>query len=657
MDAVIGISLGDTYGCVAAPSAGGVVAIPNAAGDRTTPAMVAFPDTGEPLVGELAKRQAIVNARSTIYGMRRLMGQRHADHAARRNDRACPFGVLPSPDGAAWVEVRGKRCPPEQLAALILDRLRLAAEQHVGERVRQAVIGVPTWFTTPQCEAMRCAARTAGLAVLDLIPEPSAAVLAHEAARRPGAEPDARPRRIAVYDLGGSSFSVTLVERTRERVALLASAVDLRLGGRDFDERIVDYFAGRFLAEAVHDLRADPHSFQRLWEAAETVKRELSSDLSSTINLPYISSDESGPRHVAAQLSRGELETLVDDLIERSLRACVATREAADLADLPIDEVVFVGGQTRMPRLRERVAELFGCEPELALAPEEAVAVGAALQARRLWHPAAATPAAPAPHARAAAASAAAAAAVTPVATTGAESAPPGEDTAPGDGAPAPVGPPPVTDVPPVSGPPGIEAFRPPSALPRVAAEETFIPLPDPVPQRASLGVTEVCVPLDLDDRRASLVPACGWPFPSSTGTVTGVWVPPPAPAEQPRPSRRGLHYLALGAAVVAALVLALGLAFRPRPVAAPVPTVLPAAHATNRVPILVRVKPQHARVELDGVATTLPLPLLPRDGRIHTLRVSAPGFRPAEVPFEADDMQLLQVTLDPVPDANGSAP
>jgi actin-like ATPase involved in cell morphogenesis len=625
MRPLVGISFGDTNACVAVSGEGGVTVVPNAEGSRTTPTIVAFLGSGEALVGELARRQAIVNSANTVFGLRRLLGRRRSDVAAELRGRTGPFGALPSPDGAAWVDGRGERRPPEQLVTLVLGRLLESASRHAEVPARRTVVGVPTWFTPQQCDAMRRAARLAGLPEVTLVAEPIAVARAHAAARHPDAAPGARRRRLAVYDLGGSSFCFSIVECEGERLSLLASVADLRLGGRDFDERIIDYFAGRFLADEVPDLRTDPLSFQRLWEAAETVKCELSSDRSSSVNLPYIAADASGPRHVAAQLTRGTLEALVDDLIERSLRSCQAALAQADLRAEQIDDLIFVGGQTRMPRLRERVEEFFGRADETGLAPEEVVAIGAAHAAGLIAGAALeAQPGLPL-------------VALTE-APLGAAPALPPPSPAPGTEAANAV----------TVEPLDLAAFLPPETpFERETAGADPV-LDDGAFEPARVAVAAPPARLDLAPARPRPIPRPAWAGPAGLGTATGIWTPP-TPSRPPRPRRRGGRYLGAGAVLIAALALVPAILLRPRPQSPAMQMVIPTASAASSVAIMVEVRPQHATVQLDGAAQSLPLPLLPRDGRIHSLRATAPGYRPAEVSFEADEVQLVRLTLERV--------
>jgi actin-like ATPase involved in cell morphogenesis len=620
MGSLIGMSLGDTCGCVAASTSNGVTVIPGADGSRTLPALVGFVDAATPLVGDLARRQAIVNAANTEYGVRRRLGQGLEGGDPRLPGSTEPLGVLPSRGGPGRPPAGGRPRPAEDLAALLLGQLREAVARYCGGPVGRAVVGVPTWFTPPQRDALRRAAGRAGLDEVTLVPEPIAAVRAYEAAVRPDSGPTARRRRVAVYDLGGSSFCCSVVESEGDRLAVVASVPDLRLGGRDFDERLVDYFAGRFLADGVHDLRTEPQSLQRLWEAAEMVKRELSSALSSSLDLPYIAADTHGPRHVAAHLSRGRLDALVDDLIERSLRSCQAALDQAGLLVEQIDDLVFVGGQTRMPRLRERVGEFFGRTDEAGLAPDEVVAIGAAHHAIRSGE-----------------------------AALAAQSGPPTVSLR------APVvavasAPPPAAELPPVDTAAAPVAALPPAAfLPPDDGVEHGTFASDPVIVEAAFDPARVAAAdgqLELATPRVPPTPAAPQPGRARPGAATGIWTPP-TPRRLPRPRPAGARYLLLGAALVAALAVVAAITLRPRHPAPALPMLIPAAAASASVAIMLEVQPQHATVALDGAPQSLPLPLLPRDGRIHSLRVTAPGYRPAEVPFTADEVQLVRVVLE----------
>jgi molecular chaperone DnaK len=371
---VIGIDLGTTNSCVAVMEGAEPLVIPNAEGARTTPSVVAFMDSGEPLVGQIAKRQAVTNAESTVYAVKRLMGRKLVDSEVKRHSQTCPYNVVGSDNGDAWVRVRERDYAPAQVSALILGKMKKTAEEYLGQEVVDAVITVPAYFDDSQRQATRDAGRIAGLNVLRIINEPTAAALAY------GSANDSPTRKIAVYDLGGGTFDISLLYLNEGVYQVKATSGDGFLGGEDFDSRIVNFFAEQFLREHNVDLRKDRMALQRLREAAERAKHELSSSLETEVNLPFIAATEDGPKHFITSFTRGKLETLTQELVDRTFPPCErALRDAGWMAG-DIDDVILVGGQTRMPRVQELVQKFFGRKPSRSVNPDEAVAVGAALQ-------------------------------------------------------------------------------------------------------------------------------------------------------------------------------------------------------------------------------------------------------------------------------------
>jgi molecular chaperone DnaK len=371
---VIGIDLGTTNSCVAVMEGAEPLVIPNAEGARTTPSVVAFLDSGEPLVGQIAKRQAVTNAESTVYAVKRLMGRKFQDSEVQRHMAVCPYAVAASENGDAWVRVRERDYAPAQISALVLGKMKKTAEEYLGEEVADAVITVPAYFDDSQRQATRDAGRIAGLNVLRIINEPTAAALAY------GSTSLAPTRKIAVYDLGGGTFDISLLYLNQGVYQVKATSGDGFLGGEDFDTRIVNFFAEQFLKENGIDLRQDRMALQRLREAAERAKHELSSSLETEVNLPFIAASDEGPKHFITSLTRGKLETLTQDLLDRTFPPCERALKDAGWTSKDIDDVILVGGQTRMPRVQELVAKFFGKKPSRSVNPDEAVAVGAALQ-------------------------------------------------------------------------------------------------------------------------------------------------------------------------------------------------------------------------------------------------------------------------------------
>jgi molecular chaperone DnaK len=374
MAKAIGIDLGTTNSCVAVMDGSTPRVIENAEGARTTPSVVAFSDTGEILVGQPAKRQAITNPENTIFAIKRLIGRRYDDPITQKDKAMVPYRIVAGPNGDAWVEVRGKTYSPSQISGFILQKMKETAEAHLGSTVTEAVITVPAYFNDAQRQATKDAGRIAGLDVLRIINEPTAAALAYGLEKK-------GTGKIAVYDLGGGTFDISILEVGDGVFEVKATNGDTFLGGEDFDKRIVDYLADEFRKENGIDLRKDRLALQRLKDAAEKAKIELSSTTQTEVSLPFITADQNGPKHLSVKLSRAKLEALVDDLIQRTIGPCQAALKDAGLSASQIDEVVLVGGQTRMPKVQETVKNLFGREPHKGVNPDEVVAIGAAIQA------------------------------------------------------------------------------------------------------------------------------------------------------------------------------------------------------------------------------------------------------------------------------------
>src|SRR6202161_2517455 len=374
MAKAIGIDLGTTNSCVAVMEGSKAKVIENAEGGRTTPSMVAFTDDGEVLVGQPAKRQSITNPENTIYAIKRLIGRRYDDPITAKDKAMVPYHIVPGDNGDAWVEVRGKKYSPSQISAFILTKMKETAEANLGSAVTQAVITVPAYFNDAQRQATKDAGRIAGLDVMRIINEPTAAALAYGLDKKGSG-------KIAVYDLGGGTFDISILEVGDGVFEVKSTNGDTFLGGEDFDQRIMDYLADEFRKENGIDLRKDRLALQRLKDAAEKAKIELSSATQTEVNLPFITADQNGPKHLAIKLSRAKLEAMVDDLIQRTIEPCKAALRDAGLQPSEIDEVVLVGGQTRMPKVQETVQKLFGREPHKGVNPDEVVAIGAAIQA------------------------------------------------------------------------------------------------------------------------------------------------------------------------------------------------------------------------------------------------------------------------------------
>ena len=373
MGKVIGIDLGTTNSCVAVMDGASAKIIENAEGARTTPSMVAFVDDGERLVGQSAKRQAVTNSENTLYAIKRLIGRRHDDAAAKKFAKLMPYKTVKADNGDSWVEVNGETYSPSQISSFILRKLKEDAESYLGETVTEAVITVPAYFNDAQRQATKDAGKIAGLDVLRIINEPTAAALAYGLDKKESGI-------IVVYDLGGGTFDVSVLEVGDGVFEVKSTNGDTFLGGEDFDQRIIDFLAEEFQKENGIDLRSDKLALQRLKEAGEKAKIELSSSTQTEVNLPFITADQSGPKHLNVKLSRAKLESLVDDLVERSLKPCKDALKDAGLKASDIDEVILVGGMTRMPKIMEKVKEFFGAEPHRGVNPDEVVAAGAAIQ-------------------------------------------------------------------------------------------------------------------------------------------------------------------------------------------------------------------------------------------------------------------------------------
>jgi len=373
MSKVIGIDLGTTNSCVAIMEGGEVKVLENAEGARTTPSMVAFAKNGERLVGQSAKRQAVTNPFNTLYAVKRLIGRKFDDPMVQKEKGLAPFNIVKADNGDAWVEVDGKKYAPQQISANILTKMKDTAEAYLGEKVTQAVITVPAYFNDAQRQATKEAGAIAGLEVLRIINEPTAAALAYGLDKK-------TTGTIAVYDLGGGTFDVSILEIGDGVFEVKSTNGDTFLGGEDFDQRVIDYLADEFKKENGIDLRSDKLALQRLKEAGEKAKIELSSSKQTEINLPFITADASGPKHLVMQLTRAKLEALVDDLVQRTLEPVKKALTDAGMTAGEVDEVILVGGMTRMPKVIEAVKALFGKEPARNVNPDEVVAIGAAIQ-------------------------------------------------------------------------------------------------------------------------------------------------------------------------------------------------------------------------------------------------------------------------------------
>ena len=377
MAKVIGIDLGTTNSCVAVLEGDKVKVIENAEGARTTPSIVAFKD-GETLVGQAAKRQAVTNPKNTLFAIKRLIGRRFEDKEVQKDISLVPFKIVKADNGDAWVEVNDKKQAPPQISAEVLRKMKKTAEDYLGEAVTEAVVTVPAYFNDAQRQATKDAGKIAGLDVKRIINEPTAAALAYGMDKKGG------DKTVAVYDLGGGTFDVSIIEIADvdgdQQFEVLATNGDTHLGGEDFDLALIDYLVEEFKKEQDVNLKGDPLAMQRLKEAAEKAKIELSSSQSTEVNLPYITADSSGPKHLVVTISRAKLESLTEDMVARTIIPCKTALEDAGLSASDIDDVILVGGQTRMPLVQQKVQEFFGKEPRKDVNPDEAVAMGAAIQ-------------------------------------------------------------------------------------------------------------------------------------------------------------------------------------------------------------------------------------------------------------------------------------
>ncbi|MCP5478380.1 MAG: molecular chaperone DnaK [Rhodanobacteraceae bacterium] len=379
MSKIIGIDLGTTNSCVAIMDGGQAKVIENSEGDRTTPSTVAFTKDGETLVGAAAKRQAVTNPKNTFYAVKRLIGRKFTDAEVKKDIDLVPYAIVDHENGDAWVSTSdGKKMAPPQISAEVLAKMKKTAEDYLGEKVTEAVITVPAYFNDSQRQATKDAGKIAGLEVKRIINEPTAAALAYGLDKKGG------DRKIAVYDLGGGTFDVSIIEIAEvdgeKQFEVLATNGDTFLGGEDFDKRVIDYLVEQFQKDEGMDLRKDPLALQRLRDAAERAKIELSSGQQTEVNLPYITADASGPKHLTIKLTRAKLESLVEDLVKRTIEPCRTALNDAGLRVSDVSDVILVGGQTRMPKVQQAVTEFFGKEPKKDVNPDEAVAIGAAIQ-------------------------------------------------------------------------------------------------------------------------------------------------------------------------------------------------------------------------------------------------------------------------------------
>jgi molecular chaperone DnaK len=380
MAKIIGIDLGTTNSCVAIMEGGKPKVIENSEGARTTPSVVAFADDGEVLVGASAKRQAVTNAKNTIYAVKRLIGRKFDEKETQKDIKLMPYKIARADNGDAWIEIRGKKISPQEVSAHVLRKMKKTAEDYLGEEVKEAVITVPAYFNDSQRQATKDAGRIAGLEVKRIINEPTAGALAF------GEDKIAKKdQKIAVYDLGGGTFDISIIEiadvEGEKQFEVLSTNGDTFLGGEDFDQRLIDYIVGEFKKDQGVDLSKDVLALQRLKESAEKAKIELSSSQQTEINLPYITADQSGPKHLNMKITRAKFESLVDELIEKTIEPCRVAIKDAGISVKDVQDVILVGGQTRMPKVVDKVREFFGKEPRKDVNPDEAVAVGAAIQA------------------------------------------------------------------------------------------------------------------------------------------------------------------------------------------------------------------------------------------------------------------------------------
>ena len=374
MSKLIGIDLGTTNSCVAIMEGGDPKVIPNVEGSRTTPSVVAFTDSGERLVGQVAKRQAITNPLNTVFAVKRLIGRKFEDAEVQRDVKIMPYKIVRAENGDAAIEIKGRAYSPAEISAMVLTKMKQTAEEYLGEKVTDAVVTVPAYFNDAQRQATKDAGRIAGLNVLRIINEPTAASLAYGLDKK-------KDERIAVFDLGGGTFDISILEIGEGVFEVKSTNGDTHLGGEDFDQRIMDFLADEFRKDQGIDLRNDKMALQRLKEAAEKAKMELSTSYETEVNLPFVTADASGPKHLLIKLSRAKLESLVGDLIDKVEGPCVQALKDANLSAQDIDEVILVGGMTRMPKVQEKVKSVFAKEPHRGVNPDEVVAVGAAIQA------------------------------------------------------------------------------------------------------------------------------------------------------------------------------------------------------------------------------------------------------------------------------------
>ncbi len=373
MGKIIGIDLGTTNSCVAIMEGGDPVVIANQEGNRTTPSMVAFTESGERLVGQVAKRQAVTNSENTVYAVKRLIGRKFGTKEVQYDIKVSPFKITEAKNGDAQVSVRGKNYSPAEISSMILTKMKQTAEDYLGEKATDAVITVPAYFNDSQRQATKDAGKIAGLNVLRIINEPTAAALAYGLDKK-------KDEKIAVYDLGGGTFDISILELGEGVFEVKATNGDTHLGGEDFDQRLIEYLAAEFKKDQGIDIRSDKMALQRVKEAAEKAKMELSTAMETDVNLPFITADASGPKHLNIKLTRAKLEALVEDLIEKTAAPCLTAMRDANVSAKDIDEVILVGGMTRMPRVQQKVREIFGKEPHKGVNPDEVVAVGAAIQ-------------------------------------------------------------------------------------------------------------------------------------------------------------------------------------------------------------------------------------------------------------------------------------
>jgi molecular chaperone DnaK len=374
MSKVIGIDLGTTNSCVAIMEGGDPKVIPNVEGSRTTPSVVAFTDSGERLVGQIAKRQAITNPLNTVFAVKRLIGRRFEDPEVQRDVKIMPYKIVRAENGDAHIEIKGRSYSPAEISAMVLTKMKQTAEEYLGEKVTDAVVTVPAYFNDAQRQATKDAGRIAGLNVIRIINEPTAASLAYGLDKK-------KDERIAVFDLGGGTFDISILEIGEGVFEVKSTNGDTHLGGEDFDQRVMDFLADEFRKDQGIDLRNDKMALQRLKEAAEKAKMELSTSLETEVNLPFVTADASGPKHLLIKLTRAKLEGLVNDLIDRVEGPCLQAIKDANLSARDIDEVILVGGMTRMPKVQEKVKGIFEKEPHKGVNPDEVVAMGAAIQA------------------------------------------------------------------------------------------------------------------------------------------------------------------------------------------------------------------------------------------------------------------------------------